>query len=71
MVISTYISIVTLNFSKQQALIKTIGWQIDYLKKKKLRTCNMLPTRDSFQHVRQTQTKWIEKIFHAYGNNKK
>ena len=41
---------------------KEIEWQIG-LKKKKTRTYNMLPTRDSFQGKRPTQVEgeWMEK----------
>ena len=53
MTLSTYLSIITLNVNGLNALIIDTEWLIGL----KTRPCSMLPTRDSLQDKRHTQTE--------------
>ena len=70
MAINTYLSIITLNVSGQNASIK-IYRVADWIEK--TRACDLLPGRDQLQGKRHTliESEGIEKIFHANGNDKK
>ena len=59
MVISTYISIIILNVNGLNAKSKDIEWPIENEKTKtnKKRLFNMMPTRNSLQDKRRTETE--------------
>lgn len=57
MAIITYLSIITSNVNGLMLQSKDTECQIEWKNKTKPRTCNMLPTWDSLQGERPTQTK--------------
>ena len=69
MAINTYLSIIPLNVNGLNALIKRQSGRLD----SETRTYNMLPTGDPLQGKRhiQIESKGVEKLFHANGNDKK